>query len=292
MYNSNVKIAVGVLTFNRLNLLKQTIESLRNQSRKPDYIIVVNNSSTDGTEDWLASQSDLIVYRNVNNGSSGGQTANIKHCLSTGAEYIWIMDDDVSPAVDCLEKMLPFLNEKQVVAPLRYNLDNEIYFNDTIEFNLDNPLNGLWRKIISRNDIQGDFIKATGITFEGPIFHRNLPLTIGSPEIPFFIYGDDSDYFIRAERAGFKVGLALTAQMNRLLPAPDLSRNFNWKHFYIIRNEFALDMLHGNISVQTIRPILKLFRWLIRARKVSEVKTVFRAFWAGINYKSDTISYH
>ena len=47
------KVVAAVVTFNRLELLKQSINALRNQSKKPDAILVVNNSSTDGTGEWL-----------------------------------------------------------------------------------------------------------------------------------------------------------------------------------------------------------------------------------------------
>ena len=55
------KVAVIVVTYNRLELLKEVIASLRIQSYTDRDIIVVDNSSTDGTNVWLKQQSDLIV---------------------------------------------------------------------------------------------------------------------------------------------------------------------------------------------------------------------------------------
>ncbi|NJO25235.1 MAG: glycosyltransferase [Bacteroidia bacterium] len=43
----------------RQALLSECITALRNQSRKPDAILVVNNGSTDNTEQWLQLQSDV-----------------------------------------------------------------------------------------------------------------------------------------------------------------------------------------------------------------------------------------
>jgi len=57
--NNKFKIAAVVVTYNRLELLKQCIDSIKNQTRKPDEIIVVNNSSTDGTLEWLNPNKDL-----------------------------------------------------------------------------------------------------------------------------------------------------------------------------------------------------------------------------------------
>ena len=54
-------VAAAILTHNRLELLKLSVRSLRNQTRKPDEIIIVNNGSTDGTAEWLSKQNDLFV---------------------------------------------------------------------------------------------------------------------------------------------------------------------------------------------------------------------------------------
>ena len=66
-----MKITAVVVTFNRLELLKKGIESLRKQARLSN-IIVVNNGSTDGTDKWLATQTDLRVINQENVGGSGG----------------------------------------------------------------------------------------------------------------------------------------------------------------------------------------------------------------------------
>ena len=48
-----MKIAAVIVTYNRLYLLKEVLEAFDNQTRVPDYIIIVNNASTDGTEAFL-----------------------------------------------------------------------------------------------------------------------------------------------------------------------------------------------------------------------------------------------
>ena len=81
------KIAAIVVTFNRLTLLQECIQALRDQTRRPDEIIVVDNSSTDGTREWLNAQLDLTVVRQGNLGSSGGQQTGIKTAYQKG--YDW-----------------------------------------------------------------------------------------------------------------------------------------------------------------------------------------------------------
>ena len=44
-----MKIGVVLVTYNRLDKLKIALESYNKQSIKPQYVLVVNNNSTDNT---------------------------------------------------------------------------------------------------------------------------------------------------------------------------------------------------------------------------------------------------
>ena len=51
-----MNIIVAVVTYNRSILLSRCIDNILLQSRKPDEIIVINNGSTDDTEEMLYSK--------------------------------------------------------------------------------------------------------------------------------------------------------------------------------------------------------------------------------------------
>ena len=50
---NEAKVIAVVVTYNRLEMLKDCINALKEQSRKPDGILVVNNGSTDDTGEWI-----------------------------------------------------------------------------------------------------------------------------------------------------------------------------------------------------------------------------------------------
>lgn len=89
--------AALIVTYNRKELLKQSIEALL-RSETPCDIIVIDNASTDGTETALEPfiGSGRISYHNTgaNLGGAGGFNFAIKTALKQGYEYMWIMDDD------------------------------------------------------------------------------------------------------------------------------------------------------------------------------------------------------
>jgi len=282
-----MSVAAIVITFNRLELLKKTISGLRNQTYPIDEIIVVNNGSTDGTLEWLDAQNDIYFVTQENTGSSGGQYTGFKTAHDRGYEWIWAMDDDVVPRKNCLEILMKNKKEKKVLAPLRYSLDGTPFINDTIKFNLTNPFKNIWERLLTESDLNEELVYAEGPTFEGPFFHSSLIDNIGLPEKKFFIYADDSEYMIRAKKAGYTPYVVTKANIDRMLDVPDLNNEFSWKNYYIIRNIIAIDIMHGNFAVRVLRPFAYLLSWLKKSNNNADRKTVINAFKDGYFYKSD-----
>ena len=84
-------VAAVVVTYNRLELLRQCVEALRAQTTVCD-ILIVDNASTDGTAQWLASQPDLH-YRNTgsNLGGAGGFNCGMRWAVEAGYDYVWVI---------------------------------------------------------------------------------------------------------------------------------------------------------------------------------------------------------
>ncbi len=185
------KIAAVVVTYNRLELLKKCIESLRNQTRKPDEIIVINNSSTDGTLEWLTQQQDLTVITQENSGSAGGQYTGISTAYEKGYDWIWTMDEDVFANNESLEKLLKYSEISFCINPLKIHSDGtevtwehifhpgygKLFFMPNISF---------------KNGKEWCFVNT--VCFEGMLIHREIVSKIGYPDSRFFIDGDDVIY--------------------------------------------------------------------------------------------------
>lgn len=228
-----MKIAAVVVTFNRLSMLKQCIESLRNQSRKVDEIIVVNNSSDDGTFDWLNDQSDLIVITQENSGSAGGQYTGLKFAYERGFEWIWTMDDDIIADIFALEKLLEYSHLSHCLHPLKKdNNGTEIYWE-----NIFHPGYGkifFYPNTSFKNGKEWCSVN-TGC-FEGMLIHRDLISKIGFPEKKYFIDQDDLMY-------GFMCSLYTNVLYikNSIVTKQVLSENFTPRRaYYRFRNFFLM----------------------------------------------------
>ena len=97
-----------IVTFNRKAMLLACLEAVAGQTAACD-VLVVDNASTDGTADAVRPrlrEGFSYVNTGANLGGAGGFAFGIAEALRRGYGRLWIMDDDVIPAPDALERLL------------------------------------------------------------------------------------------------------------------------------------------------------------------------------------------
>ena len=95
-------VSVIIPTYNRLWCLPKAVESCRNTHCQTE-IIVVDDGSTDGTWEWLQTQTDIISLRQDNWGK--GWAVNRGFAIAKG-EYVRFLDSD--------DRCYPRANEQQL----------------------------------------------------------------------------------------------------------------------------------------------------------------------------------
>lgn len=265
-----MKITAVVVTFNRLELLKQGIECLRKQ-QKLTGIIVVNNGSTDGTREWLDAQPGLLVVHQDNVGGSGGFYTGIERAYSEGVDWIWCMDDDVFPRPDCLDRLLPYTDRPEVgiLSPRRL-LEGKVFTHEFRHFNFTNPVGSLHGRKLAKQQVN-QATEIVGADFEGPFISRRVVEKIGLPNRELFIFCDDTDYCLRAHLAGFKLFYIPEALMDKHKffsndTWTSRNRKKKWKRYYQVRNEAYLNHHYGrNFGVRYLRSFIGVAGYIIPA---------------------------
>jgi rhamnopyranosyl-N-acetylglucosaminyl-diphospho-decaprenol beta-1,3/1,4-galactofuranosyltransferase len=185
------------VTYNRRQLLSGCLAALRAQTVPPDRIVVVDNGSTDGTAEWLATQGDVDRVRlEENRGSTGGFAAGIDAALAGGCDWIWLMDDDAEPAPDALERMLPGARDPStaVLCPAVVLPDGSVDIKHRGDFR------GRPRYLPVERYTTGAPLGF--FTWVGPLVRADAARAAGLPKAELFIWADDYEYSLRVREQG------------------------------------------------------------------------------------------
>jgi glycosyltransferase involved in cell wall biosynthesis len=98
-----MKFSLVITTYNRLELLKRAIACGLNQT-VPCEVVVADDASTDGTEAYVRSLGDRVVYHRNSHNLNHAATVNQGVAAASG-EWVKFLDDDDDLAPDCIETM-------------------------------------------------------------------------------------------------------------------------------------------------------------------------------------------
>ena len=129
----NNLISVIINCRNSQKYIKETIDSVINQTYKNFEIIIVNNNSTDNTKNIIFSYSDQrIKYFELNKSISLGAARNIALKESSGEFIAFIDSDDIWDKSKIEQTLKEFQNNIGLVY------SDVVYFNSEKSFNLYN----------------------------------------------------------------------------------------------------------------------------------------------------------
>ena len=98
--NKSFQIATIIPTFNRKHTLQRAIDSVYDQKYISNEIIIVDDGSTDGTDEWIKKKYPQIIFLSQSNsGVSSARNLGIKAARS---EWIALLDSDDEWLPDCL----------------------------------------------------------------------------------------------------------------------------------------------------------------------------------------------
>ncbi|HRA75253.1 MAG TPA: glycosyltransferase [Propionicimonas sp.] len=197
MQTSKSSVAIAIVTFNRSEMLRGLLASIERMATPPWRVVVVDNASTDDTQAVIAEAaarfpSGMLVNRRmeINTGGSGGFSEGARQAVDLGADWVWLMDDDVEIIPDALEKFAPWMERFRVIHGRRYDVDGTPFywqakFNGFLGVPLPYSVNSF--------NTSGYAVTNSG-TFEGMLIATDIVRQIGLPDPRFFISWDDAIY--------------------------------------------------------------------------------------------------
>lgn len=249
------RVAAVVVTYNRLEKLKTVLNSLTAQSTPPEWIVVVDNASTDGTAQYLEGLDipTLDVMRlEDNTGGAGGFSTGMKRAYDLGADLFWLMDDDCYPAPESLERLVAGHTEAMETMPGGVPFAcSLVYFDEDeiAEMNIAAP-DWKWARLWAKG--QRSVLVQT-CSFVSALYSRKTVERIGLPFREYFIWFDDAAY-ARLASVGIGPGVCvLDSKVIHDTPtniAGDFSKVDDqniWKFAYGARNEASYFLHHESV---------------------------------------------
>ena len=288
-------IATVIVTFNRKDLLIKCVEAVLEQSCLPRTIYIIDNASTDGTEELLKKKGlyqgqvngVTIRYKRLskNSGGAGGFHVGIKLAKEDGCDAVWVMDDDGLPDRDCLKNMIPYLDTHDYISPLVIDIQDENMM----------AFEGCAVTDFLKREKDG-IIEGCANPFNGILYSKALIDTIGYPKKEMFIWGDEINYDLRAKKAGFQPIMVVNAihrhPLNRQNYVKYLGNHWmtvpdkDWKLFCYLRNRtYNTKIFSGRIAClrQAMSDLLKFGSYyLIQIHQPSKLNIVTKALFKGI----------
>lgn len=192
--NNDDKVVAVVVTYNRKELLCESIKALLSQNYANLKVIVVDNNSTDGTFATIKNfiDSNEIIYFNTgkNLGGAGGFSYGIAKAISYNPNYIWVMDDDCIVQDKALLNLVSFA--KKVDNNFGY-LSSKVDWTDGTPCKMNIQRTSLSKEITDFNSVT----KIKLASFVSLFINVAAIYQLGLPIKEFFIWGDDWEYTYR-----------------------------------------------------------------------------------------------
>ena len=208
---SSPHVSIIVLNWNGRADTVECIESI-NKVTYPNYsIIVVDNGSTDNSENTLRQRYPeiKIIQTGRNLGFAGGMNAGLRHALATGSDFMLLLNNDTIIDREAVVEMAQAASS----CPNFGMLSSKLYYYDRPDIlwyagATFNPLLGWGRhRGFNERDVgQYDVMEETGRPCGcAMMVTREFCKRAGLLNEDFFCYGEEVDWCLRGKKAGFKI---------------------------------------------------------------------------------------
>lgn len=250
-----VTVAGVVVTFNRLEKLKTVIASIEAQTHPVSTLFVIDNASTDGTAEYLSALETgvplEVVSMSENLGGAGGFSEGLRRGYTSGADHVWIMDDDCYPQPEALERLVRGFDESvtELGGDVPYAC-SVVKFTDGSICEMNNPVPTWdWGRLLVKGQQN---VMVTACSFVSVLIPRWAIAEYGLPYSDYFIWFDDREYTLRltVRCPGVQVLDSVVVHDmgdNKGVNFAMVNGQNYWKFAYGVRNEASWQLHHRGL---------------------------------------------
>jgi GT2 family glycosyltransferase len=205
------KILAIVVTYNGLKWYQQCFSSLQNSSIPVD-IFVVDNASSDGTDEFISRNFNNIIYLKLKKNIGFGQANNIglQYAIENGYGYAFLLNQDAWIENDTIKLLIEVQTRNSnygILSPIHLNksktsFESNFKFFITPQWGCNDFISDLYLKKLK------DVYVTSFVNAACWLISRDCLLKVGYFDPMFFHYGEDDNYVYRAIYHSFKVGIS------------------------------------------------------------------------------------
>ena len=262
-----MKVSVVTPNYNREKFLKTFLESLNNDSEYIGEVIIIDNASSDGSVEYLKSNSfnfPLVIIENEEN--LGFAPAVNQGIEKAQYEYIFSINNDTEikrGSIKALADLLSFDNQIFSVQAKMLQYDNKRLIDDVgDEYNL-----LAWTKKTGENHDTSEYAEVKEIFSAcagAAMYKKSLLMEMGMFDANFFAYMEDVDLAIRSRIHGYKNMLCPDAVVYHIGSATSGSRYNEFKVRLAARNNVWVVYKNLPIPMKILNFIFLFLGFLIK----------------------------
>lgn len=287
------KVSIIVLNWNRLIDTRECLQSLQEVTYENKEIIVVDNGSSDGSQEYMRQNyHDIILLENTENlGFAEGNNKGIQIALKNGADYIFLLNNDTIIDKDAIQNLIEVAETDIKIGFLGPKI---YYYNEPHRIWSAGGKLSKWfihsggkhigyRKIdCGQFDCikEVDYVTGCAILIKKSVFEK-----AGLFDPHYYCYYEEADLIVRSKQMGFKVVVVPKAKVWHKISA---STGLNTRNFiyFQTRNRLLFTFKYTSKSEW----ILFVFFFLILIIPIQFLKeillrhnlVVFQSVFAGI----------
>jgi GT2 family glycosyltransferase len=285
-------VSIIVLNWNGKHHLEECLDSLSHLDYPAYKVVLVDNASTDGSVEWVASHYPQVhILRNQKNlGFAEGNNVGIRFALSEGAGYVVLVNTDTRAERDFLTHLVQRGEEDKEIGVLGGKV--LMFFDPRVVNSTGVNLNQLaygWdrdfgeeaQRIVRK---RGEVLAVTGtlMAIKAGVFEK-----VGLLDPEFFAYYEDVDFCVRVwKHTHFRVEYVPESIIYHKFSA-SVSGESALKQYLMFKNQFRIFFKHFP-PAEMVRafPLLLLhrFRTLLGHLKGGDLSLIFAEFLVMLKY--------
>lgn len=291
MGSSQPLVYVVIINWNNPEVTTNCIRSLQNSNYQNYRVVLIDNSPSEIMKLLAHEEITDVTYisNQINLGFTGGVNQGMEYALKHGADYVWLLNNDVEVPEECLEILV-----KEIESDEKIGLISPIIVDPA------KPLNPFYGKNVNikTGEMLNAFDKQTYLKWLASepwkielwgtalLVSKSLVNAIGYLDNDFFAYYEDNDYSFRSSQAGFVNRTCLDATVIHKTDTNIYTEKKSYRFFLMARNHYLFWIKRGVAksiaAYRTINVFIPKIIQLHREGKEIVAKPYLGGLWQGI----------